>query len=263
MHSSPSPADDGKSGTALQKATKLLQAIAAAGSPSQLAELADAVGLPRPSVHRLLSQLEEVGMVRRDLSGKNYEIGPTWVRLAVDGLSNTARRPPIQDIMRQLVDRVRESCNLGILREHEVLYIERVECDWPLRLQLQAGSRVPLHCTASGKLFLAHMNPSKRHKLLGSLRLERYTGNTITEREALEAECERIRSDGLSINREEFHLGLIGVGVPVLGREGQLVAALAIHAPIFRMNVAAAEANVPLLRDTAQKIASEAGLFEG
>ncbi|NJM35380.1 MAG: hypothetical protein HC850_12480, partial [Rhodomicrobium sp.] len=92
---------------------------------------------------------------------------------------------------------------------------------------LQAGSRVPIHCTASGKLLLAYLSPVKRRRLLQSLKLEKFTANTITSIDILEAELQGIRKAGLSINREEYHQGLVGVAVPVLRADGQAAAALA------------------------------------
>jgi DNA-binding IclR family transcriptional regulator len=253
---------EGAKGTAVQKAMKLMRALLASETPLQLAELSDQAAMPKPSAHRLLGQLEEIGFVQRDLSGRGFTVGRELLTLAVDALATMARRPPVLDIMRGLVDRIRESCNLAILHGNEVLYLERVECDWPLRMQLQAGSRVPVHCTASGKLLLAHLSPVKRRRLLQSLKLEKFTANTITDADALEDELREIRRNGVSINREEYHLGLVGVAVPVLRADGQAAAALAIHAPVFRMSVEAARETVPHLREAAQRIAAISGLSE-
>lgn len=254
--------DAEKTATAIQKAVRLMQAIAAAGEPQQLAELAEHIGMPKPTVHRLLSQLEDVGMVNRELAGKGYTVGATWLQLAIGALTARARQPAIHGIMRKLVDQVQESCNLSVPLDHEVLYIERVECDWPLRMQLHAGSRVPMHCTASGKLFLAQMPPKTRQKLLSSLDLKKFTNNTITDPKALEREFEKIRAADLSINKEEYHLGLIGVSVPVRRYDGTVVATLSIHAPSFRMSVETALSYAPLLKKSALELATEAGLDE-
>jgi DNA-binding IclR family transcriptional regulator len=248
-------------GSAVQRSFRLMQVLAQADGAVPLADLADQVDLPRPSAHRLLQQMEEVGFVRRDLSGRGYTVGPAWLRLAVEALGAAARRPPIRDLMRQLVDEVKESCNLGIVDDHEVLYLERVECDWPLRMQLSAGSRVPLHCTAAGKLLLAAMPLARRTRLLSMLKLDRHTDNTIVTPEALEAECAAIRERGFSVNAEEYHRGLIGIAVPVRRADGAVVAALSIHAPIFRMSVEEAQRHLPRLRAAAERIALELGLL--
>ena len=250
---------DSKS-TAIQKAFRVMQAIAAAEDPRQLAELAEQIGMPKPTVHRLLSQLEEIGVVGRDFSGKGYTVGTTWLQLAVDALIVRARQPIVRGIMRKLVDEVKETCNLAVLQDHEVLYLERVECDWPLRVQLRAGSRVPIHATASGKLLIAEMDANSRKKLLTGLHLEKFTNNTIVDQAQLESEIQSIRKAGIAINKEEYHLGLIGVAVPIRRNDGNVVAALSIHAPSFRMSVETALGYVPLLRETAKEIAVEMGM---
>ncbi|HTJ02334.1 MAG TPA: IclR family transcriptional regulator [Methylovirgula sp.] len=247
----------GSPSNGIQKVIRLMQAMMASDSPQPLADLADRLDMPKATVHRLLAQLEEVGVAQRDLAGKGYTIGPTWLRLAVDALTARAQQLPVQAIMRKLVDQIGESCNLGILQDLQILYLERVECDWPLRMQLQAGSRVPVHCTASGKLYLARMSTRQRRTLLGKLPLERYTAHTLTDPEAIEEECKAIRATGVSVNREEYHLGLIGAAVPVLRDDGTMAATLAVHAPSFRVSIDAALMHVPLLREAAAEIAKE------
>jgi DNA-binding IclR family transcriptional regulator len=246
--------------TAIQKAARLLQAIVSADEPQALADLSEQVSMPKPSVHRLLLQLEEVGFVQRDLSGRGYTVGPTWLRLSIDALAVQARQPIVRGIMQRLVDTVKESCNLAVLQNHEVLYLERVECDWPLRVQLHAGSRVPIHATASGKLLIAQMSEKNRKALLNSVRREQFTDNTIVDLDQMEEECRTIRKNDLSMNKEEYHRGLIGVAVPVRRSDNTVIATLSIHAPSFRMSVETALSYAPLLKQSAAKIVSELGL---
>ncbi|WJR75856.1 IclR family transcriptional regulator [Bradyrhizobium sp. NP1] len=246
--------------TAIQKAVRLLQAIVSADQPPALADLSEQVALPKPTVHRLLLQLEEVGFVQRDLSGRAYTVGATWLRLSVDALAVRARQPIVHGIMQRLVDTVRESCNLAVLQNQEVLYLERVECDWPLRVQLHAGSRVPIHATASGKLLIAQMSEKNRKALLRSVRREKFTDNTIVDLDQMEEECRIIRENDLSINKEEYHRGLIGVAVPVRRADNSVIATLSIHAPSFRMSVETALSYVPLLKKSAAEIVAELGL---
>lgn len=243
--------------SAVQRALKLIEALVRNSRPQSLTELAEAVGLPKPSVHRLMVQLEEIGIVQRDLGGRGYVVGPMLKRLANDALVAVAHQPPVREIMRALVAEVNESCNLVAMRGTETTYLERVECDWPLRVHFQAGSRVPLHCTAGGKLLLALMEPEKRRRLIQSLTLDRYTANTITDADRLELECARIADSEVAINCEEYTLGVIGVAVPVLREDATPGAALSIHAPVFRMSLKEAQGAVPKLRAAAERISRE------
>src|SRR5207237_8257037 len=97
-----------------------------------------------------------------------------------------------------------ETVNLGVLSGGEVLYLDRVEASWPLRMDFKPGSRVPLHCTANGKLFLAYAPAPARDRLLRGLRLPPMTSRTITSRTRLIAELGAIRRRGWSGDDGEF-----------------------------------------------------------
>ncbi len=241
--------------SAIAKAFRLLEIIVRSPQPMSLNDLAAAAHLPKPSAHRMLQQLEDIGIVKRDVLGKRFGVGDDLGALAIDVIGALARTPAVRDIMQGLVKELGESCNLGILDGHDILYLERVECDRPLRMHLRAGSRVPIHCTAVGKLLLASFPEAKARKMLDGLTLSRYTPNTITDPDVLLEKLREIRRGGVSVNSEEFTTGLIGVAVPVTVR-GTVVAGLAVHAPIFRMTVEqAGEKAVPLLRRAADEIA--------
>ena len=133
-----------------------------------------------------------------------------------------------------------ETCNLTALSGAEVIYLDRVETAFPLRLDLRPGSRVPLHCSASGKLFLAHLPRAQRERLLDGLDYQRFTAHTLADRDALEAELERIRREGHSVDAEEFIDGLVCVAVPVRDEpDGPVRCAVALQAPAVRMSLPA------------------------
>jgi IclR family acetate operon transcriptional repressor len=221
--------------SAIGKAFAIIEHLVGADEPPQLADISEALGMPKPSVHRMLLQLEEESIVTRDLHGKGYLIGPRLTGMSVAALGQAMRKGTVRDIMRRLVTRLGETCNLGVLDGDQVLYIERVECDQPLRLYLAAGSRVPLHATATGKLLLAYMPPAKREALIDFDRVEIFTPNTLSG-DTLRTRLNEIRASGVSVNREESMLGLAGVSVPVRDMHGQVVAGLAVHAPISRFD---------------------------
>jgi DNA-binding IclR family transcriptional regulator len=135
-----------------------------------------------------------------------------------------------------------------------VLYLDRVEAHWPLRLTLEVGTHVPLHCTASGKLFLSQMKPAQRDALIDGHALPALTPNTLTQADALRAECEAIAERGYSTDREEFMAGLVALAVPVRDRHGQARAAIAVHGPSARMSLDHAIARLPALRAAAQRM---------
>ena len=159
-------------------------------------------------------------------------------------------------VLAQLVGTLGETCNLTAPDGDRVVYMERVETEEPLRLFFAVGSHVPMHCTASGKLFLAHLPAARRAAILDGLPLPRYTATTLTDRRALEAELERIARQGYATDAEEFVDGLVCVAVPVPGAGRRTVhCAVALQAPAARMSLARALQQVPRLSEAAQALA--------
>lgn len=237
----------------------LLETIAAAPHAPTLAELTAMVGQPKPTLHRWLAMLEDAALVQRTPDGRRYELAARASRLAFSILANRPGAALRHDILRRTVETVGESCNLTILDGSEVAYLDRVETAWPLRVAFQPGSRVPVHCSASGKLFLALMEAGKRERLLAHLPFERFTDNTLPDRAALEPELRSIRRSRYALDREEYMAGLVCVAVPVFQGEGRArtcVAALALQAPVLRLSWEGAVEKLPILRAAADSLAA-------
>ncbi len=233
----------------------MLALVAAEGRPLALAELALRLQLPKATVHRLCAQLRECGYLARDVNELSFSVGPALRRLALDTLNHGHVRGQRHAVLDALVREVGETCNFTTLDGAEVLYLDRVEAKWPLRLSLDVGSHVPLHCTASGKLFLATMPAAQRDALIDRLALPPMTPNTITTAAGLRAECAAIAACGYSTDREEFIAGLIAVAVPVKDSQGLTRAALAVHAPSARLPLAAALERLDAMRGAAARMA--------
>ena len=246
--------DPSTTGSSAERSLRLLSRLADEGRALSLADLASDLGLPKATAHRLCTQLMDTGFIARGLNEREYVVGPALRKLAFDTLNHGTERGLRHDVLAELVEQVRETCNFTTLDGTEVLYLDRVEAPWPWRLTLDVGAHVPLHCTASGKLFLALMQPARREALLAQLTLQRLTDNTITTVGALRAECEAIAAAGHSLDREEFITGLVAIAVPVRDDHGSLRAALAVHAPRARMSLEAAVARLPALRAAALRM---------
>jgi DNA-binding IclR family transcriptional regulator len=142
-----------------------------------------------------------------------------------------------------------------VLDGDAVVYVDRVESHWPLRTHFQPGSRVPLHCGASGKLFLSLMPARKRRGLLTAAPLKRYTERTVVDPDKIEEELKRVRAKQVGLDVEEFLPGLIGLAVPVFDSQNRMCATVSMHAPTARLNVEQVLACVPALRHAAGAIA--------
>ena len=238
----------------LLRSLKLLETIAGAGRALPLSELASILDVPKPTVFRLTQRLEQGGYLVREPAKGGFTIGPRLLRLAMDAVRTGSTNPERRAILKALVAALGETCDLTVLAGSEVLHLDRVDTGRPLRVQLEAGARVPLHCTASGKLFLAYMPPERRHRLLKTLDLTQETPHTLVTIERLERECARILREGHSEDNEEFLLGLIAVAVPVMNTSGAVVAAIACHAPSVRFSLRDAVGCLPQMREAARKL---------
>jgi DNA-binding IclR family transcriptional regulator len=240
------------------KPLALLEAIATYAHSPTLAELTQIIGQPKPTVHRWLGTLEAAGLIQRSLDGRRYELAGRAMRLALAILGNPLGATVRHGILSRTVSRVGETCNLTVLQGTEVSYLDRVESHWPLRIILQPGSRVPIYCSASGKLFLALMSPIQRATILNGLSLERFTATTLTERAKLESELDVIQDQSYALDREEYLEGLICLAVPIFqgdGRAKRCVAALALQAPKVRLSCEGALEKLSILREGADALA--------
>ena len=242
-------------GSALEKAVVVLNAIASSAHAVSLAELSESIEMPRQTIHRILQSLSATNLIIRAPNKDRYVVGPELTRLSVRALTTLNTRPPIRSILQELVEQTGETCNVGVLDQGEVVYIERIEGHSPLRLQLDIGSRVPGYCTAIGKLLIAYQHKNVRTRLIRTINLKRFTAHTLVTPAVLEQAFSEIRSNACSINNQENVEGLIAVAVPIRDQAGKVLAGLAVHGSITRMDQQKVLSYLPQMREKAERIA--------
>lgn len=248
-------ARDEKSGI-LGRSFAVLEAIAAEPAPLSVGDLIDRLDLPRATVYRLVDWFLSEGFLMREPMRKRLVIGNRLSDLACGALRAAVAVAPRRSLLEGLAREIGETCNIGTIDGDRVVYLDRVEsATWTLRLDLAIGSRVPLHASGMGKLFLALLPARHRRALLSALELAPLTPATITDRDRLERELERIRDQGFALDDQEFLAGVVGLAVPIRNRRGEIRAALAVQAPRARMSANDAERHLPLLREAAARIA--------
>lgn len=214
----------------------VLEEVAKSGVPVTPTDINAALGLPKPTIHRLFATLEDEGFLQRDMDGRTYSPGPRLRVLSAGILSSLRIRTARLAILRKLSREIGETCNITLPDRNDMIYLERVETEWPLRIQLPPGTHVPFHCTASGKMYLSSLTPSHLDRYLEAADLRQHTPNTITDRAALRAEIGRIQHSGYSRDREEFMQDMVALAVPILDTHGRLMATLSFHAPTQRIS---------------------------
>lgn len=253
-HSASASDETPLSGSAAARSLSVLAVLAAEGRPMTLADVAARLSLPKATAHRLCAQLLEAGYLMRGLDDRELLVGPALQQLALDTLNHGTVRGLRHQVLTDLVAEVGETCNFTTLDGAAVLYLDRVEAPWPWRLTLDVGVHVPLHCTASGKLFLALMAPRKRRALLDGIALAPMTARTLISTDALEEACREVATRDYALDREEFIPGLVAAAVPVRDAQGEVRAAIAVHAPVARMNMQQLLDRLPALKAAAARM---------
>ena len=144
--------------------------------------------------------------------------------------------------------------NFAVPRETGMDYLDRVETGWAFRIQLPIGSRVPFHCTASGKTFLASLPMAKLKNFLATLHLQAMTKNTHVSTATLLVEISQVRKNGYALDQEEFMDDMVAIAVPVTDSKNRYIAALAFHGPTQRVNIPDAIKSKELLQSAARRI---------
>jgi DNA-binding IclR family transcriptional regulator len=238
------------------KALTILARVAGSGAMT-LSELSSTAELPKPTAHRLAGLLQQAGILAKDTLTRRYVVGPALLELGFNALRNSPALRNRRLLLERLSEKLGETVNLALLSGDEVLYLDRVEASWPLRMDFKPGSRVPIHATANGKLLLAHAEPGTRARLLRRLRLTPVTARTITDRACLERQLAEIRRQGYSEDDEEFLAGVCCLAVPVRDAGGRVIAGLAVSAPSARFNLERARAHLDDLVRTAADLGRE------
>ena len=200
-------------------------------------EINAALGLPKQTVHRLCATLEAEGFLERTSDGKRMKPARRLMDLGA-GLMQSGRDFFLRhQVLEQVASRVQEAVNYVVPQETGMHYLDRVDTDWPFRIQLPVGTNVPFHCTASGKTYMASLPPSARRSFVQGLDLSPKTGKTHTSAITLLDDLAATRKRGYALDDEEFMEGMVAISVPVTDPNGRYVASLAFHGPSQRLTI--------------------------
>jgi len=221
----------------------------------KLSDLARAVNMPKATVYRILSTLESRGFLDRGSDG-GYRVARKLFDLQqpfpIEQVLNRVAQPRMEELAKSC----RETVNLGILDGGEVVVINTVESSQSVRMTSKVGNRRHLHSTAIGKVLLAALPEKEMLRLLRLKGLPRLTPYTIVSRIALMTELERVRERGYAIDGQENELDGRCIGAPVTGPDDQVIAALSISGPVFRMDVNRARSLAPKLKQACAAISA-------
>ncbi len=210
--------------------------------PCRVSELADALGIARSNAHRTLQTLVECGWAVQDAATSAYRPSVRLIELGALVEDASDLRTRLRSVLAKLAEATGETIHLAALDGAEIVYLDKFDSPLPVAAYSRVGGRAPAYCVASGKALLAALDEPAAELRARLGRLVPHTPNTITDFAALEAELARSRERGWAENREEWRLGVCGLGVPVFDARGEPVAAVGMSVPSIRFARAQARA---------------------
>lgn len=241
-------------GSTIERVLDILDAVAASPKPLSATEINDELNLPKATAHRLCAELEARDYLLKRIDGKSYVPGNRLHDVAVGVLANARFSATRHAILTALSEAVGETCNIAYPDGLYMAYSDRVETKAPLRLQFPIGMRVPLYCTASGKLYLSTLQKARRKTIVNQLKLEPRARNTITDPDALLEEIEKINRSQVSIDNQELYEDVIAIAVPIKDKQDRFYSSLAIQAPVSRLSIDDKDKYIHLLREAAHDL---------
>jgi IclR family transcriptional regulator, acetate operon repressor len=236
---------------AIDRAAQLLVRVVESAQPLGVGELASTSGLPKSTTSRLVGALERQGLLQRVDAG--LRPGPVLLRLAQRGLPDANVVELADEPLRWLADASGETINLAVPSPGGVEHLAQRDSRHFVGVTSWVGRRVPLHCAANGKVFLAFGAAAIPE------RLDALTPHTITDRATLEAELAEVRLRGYAHAQDELELGLSAIAAPVRGADGSVVAALSISAPTARLSDERVEQLAPVLLEQSRALSRRLG----
>lgn len=238
----------------LDRTLAVIEGVLSARTAATLTAIAGATGLPIGTVHRIVGQLEERGLLKRALGSRKLLPGPRLVALGARILEASAVNDRSHLVLEALARRIEEHCHIGIISGQDVLYVDSARSGQPARLHFEPGKRAPVYCTSTGKVFLASLPPDALGEIVELIDFKPFTPRTIRTRTALLEEVSRVRERGWASSNEEFTPGVIGCAVAINARSGEFIAGLGVSIPVAHCPYAQIDQLVPALTACAHEL---------
>ena len=216
----------------LGRAVAILRAFGADEPVLSLAELARRTEIPKATVHRMAADLVDLRLL--DRTGTGYRLSGGLFELGMRASAERSLLEVAMPFLQDLYERTHETVHLGVAEGHEVVYVAKIGGHRQVATPSRPGGRMPMHCTAIGKVLLASAAPSVRRAVLSGP-LERRTSHTIVAPGLLNRQLEAVLEQGVAFEHEESTVGLLCVAAPVLDAVGQhALAAISVTGPVGR-----------------------------
>ncbi len=243
----------------LNKSLSILETLLQHNSPMSMTEISEKLGLYPSTIHRILDTLKHWGYVEQESNNQKYQLGLKLLELGMAKLHQMDLAREASPYLKELVNKCNETVHLGVLEEEEVLYLAKEESSQTIRMCSYVGKRAPVHCTALGKVILAYLPEGEKKKILGKRELPRLTEKTITDKEELEKELNRIKKQSFALDRGENEKDVRCIAAPIRNFQGKIIAAVSISGPAFRIDVNTRNNQKEALLEISKKISKRLG----
>ena len=242
----------------VQRALAILRCFTKEDAELGVTQISKHLALHKSTVSRLLATLEQQGFVEKNLETEKYRLGLQLVTLAGIVLEQIDLREVATPYLNQLAELTQETVNMVVLSGGECMNIDGVASPRPIRYVGRIGRRTPCHCTAAGKVLLAYLPVAAREKILEEP-VTRFTAKTIVDLAALAQNLTTIGQQGYAITHEEHQQDLSAVAAPIFDHTNQVVAAVTVSGPTYRIGPGEIEALVEPVLNIARQISARLG----
>lgn len=243
----------------IERAVDILQVLADDSRELGAGEVAERLSLHKSTIHRLLMVLDRHRLIRRNSETGKYALGLRLFELGSRAVSGLHLREQAQRFLEQLARETGETAHICVLDRGEMLSVAHADGPRTLRIPATVGRRSPAYCSAVGKAILAFLPESSIDQILGSYPLRALTEKTLVTRAALFADLRQVRVRGYAVDNEEIEKGLRCVGAPVRNYSGDVVAAISVAGPAFRITRSRVPAVAHAVLAVTRKLSAELG----
>ncbi|NPV55020.1 MAG: IclR family transcriptional regulator [Firmicutes bacterium] len=212
------------------KALQIIECFNSDDTELSLAELCRRTGISKAAAHRLISSLASRGFLEQNPETHKYYIGAVAFQIGMRCLRADYLKQRVTVYLEELMRLTGETSHFGVLDmvEKVAIQLHNVECNRPVRVAVRDGTRVPLHCTAIGKVLLAWMEPDLMESIIRRLEFRKYTDATITDPNEFRKHLEIVRKQGYALNCCEGNEGVMCISAPVFDVRNEVIGGLGI-----------------------------------
>ena len=245
----------------VDKALLILRLLANKGREMKLTEISEELDINKSTLHGIISTLKHHGFIDQDGKTQKYRLGLYLIELGEIAAKSLDIINITSPIIEQVSHKLHETVHIASLDNYEVVYVNKRESNQSMRIFTSIGSRNPAYCTGVGKAIMAFQEEERINELIPE-KLEKFTPNTINDRQEFINGLKRIKENGYAFDNEEFSVGLTCVAAPIFDSTGKAKYAISVSGPTVRMTEEKVQESIKVIKEAAHEISSKIGYRE-